>query len=49
MKTIADIIKYAINADYGRECTYCNFCSKLNWCYVDSIECALNYLYKGEY
>lgn len=50
MKTIKDIIEYIYNADYGYSCCFCKRdCNKYNWCYVDSANCALNYLYNGEY
>lgn len=49
MKTITDIIDYVVNAGYNLNCTSCRECSKLNWCYLDTLLCALNYLYNGEY
>ena len=49
MKTINDIIEYVVNANYGCERTTCRGCIKHNWCYLETILCALDYLYKGEY
>ena len=49
MKTLKDIIDYVVNDDYGCKRTTCKCCSKFNWCYIDSIPCALDYLYKCEY
>lgn len=49
MKTIKDIIEYVANTGYECKRTTCKGCSKFNWCYIESISCALDYLYKGEY
>lgn len=49
MKTINDIIDYAVNSGYDYNCTNCTECPKLKWCYINTIVCALNYLYNGEY
>ncbi len=55
MKTINDIIDY-VSFDITKECydlcsdiPYCACCSKVDWCFYNTIDIALDYLYKGEY
>ncbi len=48
MKTIVDII--ACVTSVGCDCEEsCSYCQKINWCNVDSILLALDYLYNNQY
>lgn len=55
MKTINDIIDYVKNDmtnDGFKLCSdssYCANCKKYDWCFYNTIEIGLDYLYKGEY
>jgi hypothetical protein len=55
MKTINDIIAYVIN-DMTIDCyhlcsdiSYCTDCKKIDWCFYNTIDIGLEYLYKGKY
>lgn len=55
MKTIKDIIEYVKN-DITRDCynlciniPQCKDCEKVDWCFYNTINIALDYLYKCEY
>lgn len=55
MKTIKDIIEYVKN-DITRDCynlcsdiSCCTTCKKIDWCFYNTIDIALDYLYNGEY